>query len=139
MPARSLHSEGRPFDIRRQCSCTSGGARASLPGMLAGRTQVNASPGLHAARGSLGFLSFGLMLAAAVARLAVNHVGDWAPSLAGERQVHQLGGPLAGRDRAVAAAVLQRLGIQGTPREVYRAAPDQLDVLLDLEVLHINP
>src|SRR6185436_10923968 len=86
-----------------------------------------------------GYLAVGLTLVYALSGLAVNHVADWDSNFRSYQTVHQLGAPLPPEDQAAATFVLQRRGIPGPPRQVYRAAPDQLEVRLDQRVLHVNP
>lgn len=87
----------------------------------------------------LGYLAVGLTFVYALSGLAVNHIPDWDPSFESFRAVHQVGGPLAGDDKAVAASVLQKLHIDRPVREVYRASADQLEVRVDGSALHVNP
>jgi uncharacterized protein len=93
---------------------------------------------LRAIHRDLGYLAVGLTIVYALSGLAVNHIAAWDPNFKNYDGVHELG-PLAGADDAIAATVAQRLGIAGAPRDVYRAAPDQLDVLYDKRTLHVNP
>lgn len=93
---------------------------------------------LRAFHRDIGYLAVGLTLVYAVSGLAVNHIADWDPNFSGYERTHELG-PLAGGDAEIAAAVAQRLGITAPPREVFRLAPNQLDVLWDGRTLHIDP
>ncbi len=95
-------------------------------------------PWLRALHRDVGYLAVGLTLVYAVSGLAVNHIGQWDPSFESYQRTHELG-PLAGDDAAVARAAATRLHIDAPPREIYRAAPDQLDVLWDRRTLHIDP
>jgi uncharacterized protein len=86
-----------------------------------------------------GYLAIGLTLVYAVSGLAVNHIADWDPSFTATERTHELG-PLAGSsDGDIAAAAARALGLAGAPRDVYRAAPDRLDVIYDDRTLHIDP
>lgn len=87
----------------------------------------------------LGHFAVGLTLIYALSGLAVNHIADWDPNFQNYERTHELGGPLAGDDEAIAGAVLGRLDITERPSEVYRAAEDQLDVVLENRTIHINP
>jgi hypothetical protein len=93
---------------------------------------------LRAVHRDVGYLAVGLTFIYALSGIAVNHIADFDPSFRAFERTHELG-PLAGDDAAVAAAVAARLGIEGAPREIYRAAPDQLDVTYDRRTLHIDP
>jgi hypothetical protein len=87
----------------------------------------------------LGHFAVGLTLVYALSGLAVNHIADWDPNFQSYERTHELGGPLAGDDGAIAAAVLQRLAVEEKPSEVYRASADQLEIVLDKRTLHVTP
>jgi len=96
-------------------------------------------PWVRALHRDLGYLAVGLTLVYALSGLAVNHISDWDPNFRNHEATHRLG-PLAGEDdEAIARQVLQRLAIQEKPTEVYRASPEQLDVVFPRRTLHINP
>src|SRR5262245_38259853 len=103
------------------------------------RRAVSWRPLLRSLHRDCGYLAVGFTLIYALSGLAVNHIADWDPNFRSFRSVRQLGGPIAGDDHAIAAAVLQRLDRRGPVRELYRAAPDQLEVRLDRAALHVNP
>ncbi|MDI3286190.1 PepSY-associated TM helix domain-containing protein [Polyangium sp. 15x6] len=85
-----------------------------------------------------GNLAVGLTLVYAASGLAVNHIADWDPNFKSYQSTHELGGPLEGEDQAVAERVLQRLNIPAKPSDVYRAAPNQLEITLDRRTLHVD-
>lgn len=85
-----------------------------------------------------GYLAVGLTLVYALSGLAVNHIADWDPNFHNFERTHELGGPLEGEDAAVAAGVLGRLGVGEPATEVYRAAPDQLEIVLEQRTMHVN-
>jgi hypothetical protein len=87
----------------------------------------------------LGHFAVGLTFIYALSGLAVNHIADWDPSFKSYEQTHEIGGPLQGDDQAIARTVLDRLQIRTEPGEVYRAAPDQLEIVLDQRTLHVTP
>ncbi|APR82214.1 Hypothetical protein A7982_07563 [Minicystis rosea] len=86
----------------------------------------------------LGHLAVGLTVVYAASGLAVNHIADWEPSFASYQETRELGGPIAGNDDEAAVAVRARLGIADAPRDVYRAAPDDLQLVYDKRTLHVN-
>src|SRR5262249_41637881 len=86
----------------------------------------------------IGYTIVGLTLIYAVSGLALNHIGQWDPNFENIDTTHELG-PLAGSDDDVAGRVARELGISEKPREVYRAADDQLAVLYAHRTLHVNP
>jgi hypothetical protein len=93
---------------------------------------------LRALHRDVGYLIVGLTIIYAASGLAVNHVADWDPNFVGYDRTHELG-PLAGDDAAVVAAVARALDVREPPRDVYRAAADELDVTYADRTLHIDP
>jgi uncharacterized protein len=105
---------------------------------------------VRAVHSDLGHFAVGLTFVYALSGLAVNHIADWDPSFTSYAKTHELGGPLTGDqkdgehrppadvDQAIAASVLSRLGIEGPPGEVYRASPEQLDIVLEHRTLHVT-
>jgi uncharacterized protein len=93
---------------------------------------------LRAMHRDFGNAAVGLTLVYAMSGLAVNHIADWEPSFTSYQQAHELGGPIAGTDDEAAATVLAKLGETGAPRDVYRAAPDDLQLVFDKRTLHVN-
>jgi hypothetical protein len=85
-----------------------------------------------------GHLAVGLTLVYALSGIAVNHIPDWEPSFESYQREIELGGPLSGSDEEAARAAMDRLQIKGAARDVYRAAPDELEVTLDKRTLHVN-
>ncbi|MDC0741068.1 PepSY-associated TM helix domain-containing protein [Polyangium mundeleinium] len=85
-----------------------------------------------------GNLAVGLTLVYAASGLAVNHIADWDPNFKSHQTTHDLGGPLEGEDQAVAERVLQKLDVKGKASDVYRAAPNQLEITLDRRTLHVD-
>lgn len=94
---------------------------------------------LRALHRDLGHLAVGLTVVYAVSGLAVNHIADWDPSFRSYESRHDLGGPIPGDDAAIARAVAERLGVAGAPKDVYRAAADQLEIVYERRTLHVNP
>lgn len=95
-------------------------------------------PLLRALHRDMGYVVVGLTVIYAVSGLAVNHIADWDPNLTHYDASHELGA-LQGDADAIAANVRGKLGIKDEPREVYAAAPDDIEVLFDRRTLHINP
>jgi hypothetical protein len=93
---------------------------------------------VRAVHRDLGNLAVGLTLVYAASGLAVNHIADWDPNFQSYESTLELGGPIEGDDETAARAVMARLGVSGTPSEVYRSSPEQLDVVLDNRTLHVN-
>jgi hypothetical protein len=93
---------------------------------------------LRAIHRDAGHLAVGLTFVYALSGIAVNHIADWEPSFTTYQEAHELGGPVAGSDEEAGAAVLARLGVTETPRDVYRAAPDDLQIVFDKRTLHVN-
>jgi uncharacterized protein len=85
-----------------------------------------------------GHIAVGLTFVYALSGIAVNHIADWEPNFESYQREVELGEPLAGSDEEAAATVMERLGVKGAARDVYRAAPDDLEVILDKRTLHVN-
>lgn len=97
-------------------------------------------PWLRAAHRDVGYVAVGLTFVYALSGLAVNHITDWSdgdPSFKTYSRTEEVG-PLPGDDQAVADRLRARFAIKETPREVYRASPDELEVLFDKRSLHVN-
>jgi uncharacterized protein len=98
-------------------------------------------PWLRAIHRDMGYAAVGLTFVYAVSGLAVNHLTDFADgdaSFKTYQTTHEMGGPLAGDDRKIADELRARLGIKETPREIYRASPEELEILFDKRTLHVN-
>ena len=85
-----------------------------------------------------GHLAVGLTVVYALSGIAVNHIKDWEPSFQSYSEPHELGGPIAGTDDEAAKLALAKLGITEEPRDVYRAAPDDLELVFDKRTLHVD-
>lgn len=117
------------------------------PGKPAKSAGAVVRPWVRAIHRDIGYVAVGLTVVYAVSGLAVNHLTDWKDGDASfvsyslERQVGALPAPTgddAADDRAVAAAVLQRLGIREAPRETYRVGDGLLDLTFDKRTLHVE-
>jgi len=96
-------------------------------------------PWLRALHRDFGYVAVGLTLIYACSGLAVNHIADWDPSFHSYARTYDLG-PLQGDDATIARTVEQRLNIDATPRDVFRAAPDRLDLAFDgKRTVHVDP
>lgn len=107
--------------------------------MPEGRPRFNWRATVRSWHRDLGYLLVGLTIVYAVSGLAVNHISDWDPNFRSYRTVHQLRTPLPEEDRALTAEVLRQLGVEATPKEVFRAAPDRLDLTLENRTLRVDP
>jgi hypothetical protein len=93
---------------------------------------------LRALHRDVGNMAVGLTVVYALSGIAVNHIADWEPSFVSYTETRELGAPLAGTDDEIADAVLARMGVAGPARDVYRAAPDDLQIVLDKRTLHVD-
>lgn len=108
---------------------------------MAEKKKARLRPWLRAVHRDVGYLAVGLTFVYALSGLAVNHITDWAdgdPSFHTYSEVREVG-PLAGDDQAIADHLRRRLGVEQSPREIYRAGDEQLDILFDKRSLHVNP
>jgi hypothetical protein len=96
-------------------------------------------PLLRSLHRDAGYLAVGLTCVYALSGIAVNHVKDWDPSFDNYERTHQLKQPLQGDDDAIAKSVLAQLHIDETPRDIYRAQEDALDITFDKRSLHVTP
>lgn len=97
-------------------------------------------PWLRAIHRDVGYVAVGLTFVYALSGIAVNHIKDWSdgdPSFKTYTRTVEIGS-LQGDDAAIAEELRKRFGIRETPREVYRASPDQLDVIFDKRSLHVD-
>lgn len=95
-------------------------------------------PWIRAAHRDLGYLAVGLTFVYALSGFAVNHIADWDPNFQHAEHTWQLGKIDAPDDAAAAKIILQKLKIEDAPRDVYRAAPDRLDIVLHRRTLHAD-
>jgi hypothetical protein len=95
---------------------------------------------LRALHRDAGYLAVGLTVVYALSGLAVNHIAQWDPNFRNYETMHSLPAATAraGSDGELAASVLAALGIAEVPRDIYRAAPDRLDITLERRSLHID-
>jgi uncharacterized protein len=112
--------------------------QAAAPARAARPRRFSLRNAIRVVHSDLGHFAVGLTLIYALSGLAVNHIADWDPNFVSYERTHELGGPLAGDDRAIADAVLARLGLAGPPGEVYRASHEQLEIVLDRRTLHVT-
>lgn len=101
--------------------------------------RVQWRPWLRAIHRDAGYFGVGLTLVYALSGLAVNHIADWDPSFRQEQRTHQLAAPLPADADASGKRVLTALGITETPREVYSAGDDAVDIVFDRRTLHVTP
>lgn len=86
----------------------------------------------------VGYFFAGLTVIYAVSGVAVNHIDDWNPNYVIRREVVEIGSLPGGDPEALGAEVLERLGVEETPRSVVRMAPDQLKIFLDQRTLTVE-
>lgn len=97
-------------------------------------------PWLRAVHRDIGYLAVGFTFIYALSGLAVNHITDWSdgdPSFRNYTRTVSVG-RLEGTDDAIADELRRKLSIGLKPREVYRAGPDNLEVIFDKRSLHYD-
>jgi hypothetical protein len=97
-------------------------------------------PWLRAIHRDVGYVAVGLTFVYALSGLAVNHItsfSDGDPSFKTYSRTVDVG-RIDGDDAAIAEALRKRFAITEAPREVYRASPEQLDILFDKRSLHLD-
>lgn len=78
-----------------------------------------------------GFLVAGLTLIYAISGVAVNHVADWNPSYEPTTSRFTIAPVGTGETKDVAARVVGQLPLTDAVKNVWRAAPDQLRVIVE--------
>jgi len=92
---------------------------------------------LRALHRDLGYLAVGLTFVYAVSGLAVNHLASWDPNFVNfERELH-VATPLPAGDDAAAAFVLEAIGREERPTDVYRSSPSELEITLEHSTLFV--
>ncbi len=95
-------------------------------------------PWLRALHRDVGYVAVGLTFVYALSGLAVNHIAQWDPNFQNYETSHEMGGAVHGDDAQASAAVLAKLGVRETPREVYREGEGDLEILFDHRTLHVD-
>ncbi len=113
--------------------------RMSAPSPAAVKRRFQLRPWVRAIHRDAGYFGVGLTLVYALSGLAVNHIADWDPSFRQIAATHQLPAPLPADAEASGKRVVAALGITETPREVYAAGDDAVDVVFDRRTLHVTP
>lgn len=107
--------------------------------MREGRPRFNWRATVRSWHRDLGYLLVGLTFVYAISGLAVNHIADWDPNFQSYRTVRQLRTPLPTEERELTREVLQQLGVRETPREVFLAGPDRVDITLSNRTVRVDP
>jgi uncharacterized protein len=104
------------------------------------RSGIKWRPWLRAVHRDVGYVAVGLTFIYALSGLAVNHITDWSdgdPSFKTYSHTVDVG-QLPADDAAIAETLRKRFGIKQEPREIYRASPEQLDIIFDKRSLHVD-
>lgn len=94
-------------------------------------------PQLRALHRDVGYLLVGLTLVYAVSGLAVNHIDDWDPNFEQYERLHTLAAPLPDEEAAAGRAVLEQLGIEEPPRDLF-LYEHELEIQLDNRSLYVD-
>lgn len=86
----------------------------------------------------LGFLAVGMTLVYAISGVAVNHLGDWNPSAIRTVDVWHIESPGHGPTEEIAPRVLQRLALDEPVRNVWRATPNTLRVIVESGTIDVD-
>jgi hypothetical protein len=111
----------------------------SEPAPVRPKRRFQLRPWIRAIHRDAGYFAVGLTLVYALSGLAVNHIADWDPSFNQLNRTHQLKGPLPNDAETSGKQVLTALGIKETPREIYAAGDDAVDIVFDRRSLHVTP
>ena len=86
----------------------------------------------------LGFLGVGLTLAYAISGVAVNHIDSWNPNYSEVTETGRIAPVPPGSSEEIAAEVLAKLELTEPVKNVWRAAPDRLRVILDNATIDVE-
>ncbi len=86
----------------------------------------------------LGFLAVGMTLVYAISGVAVNHNADWNPSAIRSVDVWRIPSPGHGPTEEIAPRVLELLDLDEPVRNVWRATPNTLRVIVDSGTIDID-
>jgi uncharacterized protein len=114
-------------------------AERAVPPITDNKRRFKPRAWLRAIHRDAGYFGVGLTVVYALSGLAVNHVADWDPSFRETHRTYQVEGPLPAGAEASGARVLAALRIDETPREVYLAGDDSLEIVFDRRTLHVTP
>jgi hypothetical protein len=78
-----------------------------------------------------GYLVAALTVVYAISGIAVNHTADWNPSYRIVREQRQFEPIPAGARDWMVAELVRKLALPGSPREVFRSRPDQLELFYE--------
>jgi len=97
-------------------------------------------PWLRAIHRDVGYVAVGLTFTYALSGIAVNFLNDWSDGDASFKNYSRTVqvGRIEGDDQAIANELRKKLEISLTPREVYRAGPDNVEVIFDKRSLHYD-
>lgn len=94
-------------------------------------------PRLRSLHRDLGYLVVGLTFVYACSGLAVNHIEDWDPNYTQFEDTHVLAAPLPEDEKAAAAMVLEQLGIDEQPSDVF-LYEQELEIQLEDRSLFVD-
>ncbi len=86
----------------------------------------------------IGYLAVGLTLAYAISGLAVNHRADWNPNYRISKEFVNIAPITAATTPEVVAAVVSRLGLEGTPKNTFQPDPQTLQLFYKAKVVHVD-
>jgi uncharacterized protein len=110
----------------------------TTPAKPRGKRRFAWRPWLRALHRDAGYFVIGLTVIYALSGLAVNHIKDWDPNFQNFEHSYQLKAAIPEDDDAAGKVVLGELGVHETPREVYRADDQQLDIVFDKRTFHVD-
>jgi hypothetical protein len=101
------------------------------------RKPVRWRPRLRSLHRDLGYLVVGLTFVYACSGLAVNHIEDWDPNYTQFEDTHVLASPLPEDEQAAARMVLEQLGIEEQPSDVF-LYEQELEIQLEDRSLFVD-
>lgn len=101
------------------------------------KTKLRWRPRLRALHRDIGYLLVGLTFVYAASGLAVNHIDDWDPNFEQYERQHTLAAPLPEDEAAAGKQVLEQLGIDEQPSDVF-LYEHELEIQLESRSLFVD-
>jgi hypothetical protein len=79
----------------------------------------------------VGYACVALTLVYAISGIAVNHIHDWNPNYRFVREEVRFEPVPVGSREEMVAALVERLGLEGPPKESFRSRPDQVELFYE--------
>ncbi len=85
----------------------------------------------------IGYLAVGLTIIYALSGIAINHIDDWNANFVVYEATHTLDVSMESTDEQIIAQLQQKFEITETPKDSYRASPEQFDVEFNERIFRV--